>query len=117
MDKTLKRLLLLALLSGGAYGIYMLTRSSRQKLTAQIISLITDEAFRLGKSIDPDHLSASLRRFDEGQLELFHRYVKAYVARDSASLLNLLPEWKARMLPLMQNAPEWKRYGGIIFGT
>lgn len=112
-----EKMLLLALVTG-VVGLGMLAwQKSPGATRARIIRKVEGEAARLETSIDPEHLDLALQRFDKARLRLFERYVDAYVARDIPAIEALAPEWKAVMLPVITEAPEWKRYEGIIFGT
>lgn len=107
----------LLLTAGALLGLHLATRKSAyERKLEETASLMVDEGRRLRKSIDPSHVELSLRRFNAEQLELFNRYVKAVIHRDIASWEAMKNEWKAKILPVIANAPEWREYEGIIIG-
>jgi hypothetical protein len=87
------------------------------RLREEIVRLVADEGRRLEKPVNNEHLMLALQRFNADQLRLFLRYVKAFIARDVATLQMIMPQWKAKMLPVIRESPEWSRYEGIIFGS
>lgn len=110
-------LVLLILTAGALLGIHLATRKTpHERKLEETARLIEEEARRLRKPIDPEHVRLALRRFDEGQLEIFNRYVKAVIHRDLAAWEAMQPEWRARIMPVLSNAPEWREYTGIIIG-
>lgn len=111
------RLLVMLLAAGALFGLHLATRKSPYELKLEeTATLIAQEAQRLNKPIDPAHVELALRRFNEPQLEVFNRYVKAVIHRDIAAFEAMKPEWKATILPVLNNAPEWRQYTGIIIG-
>ena len=110
-------IVMLLLTAGALLGIHLATRKSPyERKLDETATLIAQEAQRLGKPIDQAHVELALRRFNEPQLAIFNRYVKAVIHRDIAAWEAMQPEWKARILPVLDNAPEWKQYTGIIIG-
>ena len=87
-----------------------------QRIRESIATMVADEGRRLGKPVERQHVLLALERFDLDRLKLFQRYVKAFIARDMPALNAMLPEWRAKMAPIIKEAPEWTRYEGIIFG-
>ena len=99
-------LVMLILTAGAFLGIHLATRKTPyERKLEETATLITQEAARLRKPVNPAHVELALRRFNEPQLELFHRYVKAVIHRD-------IPAWeamqriKAANLQLAQALPD-----------
>lgn len=114
----MRKLLLLLVIAGSFGGLYLATRKSpRDKLLAETSEMILEEARRLERPIDENHLSLALRRFNDQQLELFNRFVKAVIHRDEAALHNMKQELQTVLGPVLRDAPEWKRYEGIVIPT
>jgi hypothetical protein len=110
-------LVMLILTAGALLGIHLATRKSPyERKLDETATLIAQEAERLRKPIDPAHVELALRRFNEDQLSIFNRYVKAVIHRDIAAWEAMQPEWRAKILPVLNNAPEWREYTGIIIG-
>ena len=110
-------LVMLILTAGAFLGIHLATRKTPyERKLEETATLITQEAARLRKPVNPAHVELALRRFNEPQLELFHRYVKAVIHRDIPAWEAMQPEWRAKILPVLNNAPEWREYTGIIIG-
>jgi hypothetical protein len=113
----LGRILFMLLVAGAFVGIHLATRKSPyERQLDETATLIAQEAQRMQKPIDRAHVELALRRFNEPQLAVFNRYVKAVIHRDLAAFQAMQPEWKARIVPVLANAPEWQRYVGIIIG-
>jgi hypothetical protein len=87
-----------------------------QRIRESIAQMVADEGRRMERPVDKGHVLLALQRFDLEQLRLFQRYVKAFIARDMATLRAIMPQWQSKMLPVIREAPEWTRYEGIIFG-
>jgi hypothetical protein len=111
------KLVVMLLAAGALFGLHLATRKSPyERKLEETATLIAQEAQRLNKPIDTAHVELALRRFNEPQLEIFNRYVKAVIHRDLAEWEAIKPEWRARILPVLNNAPEWRQYTGIIIG-
>ena len=118
MNNDMRKLFLLLLIAGGFGGLYLATRKSpREKLLQATADLIAQEARRLEKPIDTEHLALALERFGDRQLELFHRFVQAVIHRDDRALLSMKTELQTELGPVLREGPEWKRYQGIVIPT
>jgi hypothetical protein len=107
--------LMLLLAAGALVGLHLATRKTpHERRLDETATLIGQEAERLQRPFDRAHAELALRRFNEAQLEIFNRYVKAVIHRDIAAFEAMRPEWKARILPVLADAPEWKEYTGFI---
>lgn len=110
-------LLMMLLAAGALIGLHLATRKSPyERKLDETATLIAQEAERLQRPIDSAHVDLALRRFNEEQLGLFNRYVRAVIHRDLAAFEAMKPELKAKLFPVLNNAPEWQRYAGIIIG-
>ncbi len=114
----MKKLFLGLVFAGGIFGLWYFSRNKPAVLLRrQIAEKVESEGKRLGRAVDRQHVMLALERFDKDQLELFDRYLDKWISRDWPGLQQLVPEWQQKMLPVIQNSPEWLRYEGIIFGT
>ncbi|MEM6271417.1 MAG: hypothetical protein AAF998_18420 [Bacteroidota bacterium] len=111
----MKKLLFFLLLAGGATGLYFYTRKSgEEKLREETALLMVEESKRVGKPATIEQATLALKRFEHGNLEIFNRWVKAWIKRDFNTLQMMMQEMKTSIAPSIREAPDWDRFMGIV---